>query len=69
VTDLLPRSDGILSTEFLDPRDDWPAEARALAEELRRRYEADDPLPDAAGGWIARFKSANTRRTYARNFR
>jgi site-specific recombinase XerD len=69
MTDLLLRSADQLATDRLDPRADWPAEARALAAELRERYGPEDPLPDAAGGWIARQRSANTRKTYARNFR
>jgi site-specific recombinase XerD len=52
-----------------DPRREWPAEAKALFLYLVERYGQQDPLPDAAGGWIARFDSPNTRRTYARGFR
>lgn len=70
MTELALRTAGPVAPAVpLDPRDDWPTEARALADELRERYGQGDLLPDAAGGWIARFKSKNTRRTYARNFR
>ncbi|MFI2202646.1 tyrosine-type recombinase/integrase [Streptomyces sp. NPDC020192] len=58
-----------VSTARHDPRDDWPAEARELRDELADTYGADDPLPDLAGAWIARQRSANTRRAYARRFR
>lgn len=60
---------GALSTARHDPRDDWPAEARALREELADTYGPDDALPDVAGAWIARQRSANTRKAYARRFR
>lgn len=63
------RADGAVSTARHDPRDDWPDEARALRDELADHYGADDPLPDLAGAWIARQRSANTRRAYARRFR
>lgn len=62
-------SAGELATVRHDPRDDWPEEARALRDDLAEIYGADDPLPSLAGGWIARQKSANTRRVYARRFR
>jgi site-specific recombinase XerD len=52
-----------------DPRREWPAEAKALFVYLVEHYGEHDPLPDAAGGWIARFSSKNTYRTYARGFR
>ncbi|MEV7602947.1 tyrosine-type recombinase/integrase [Kitasatospora sp. NPDC089797] len=52
-----------------DPRDDWPAEARRLREDLAALWGEDDALPDLAGAWIAHHRSANTRRTYARHFR
>ncbi|MFI0964658.1 tyrosine-type recombinase/integrase [Streptomyces sp. NPDC021080] len=58
-----------LSTAFRDPRDDWPEEARALRAELADHYGDDDPLPDVAGAWVARQRSANTRRVYARRLR
>lgn len=60
---------GELATVRHDPRDDWPGEARSLRDELAEIYGTDDPLPSLAGGWIARQKSANTRRVYARRFR
>ncbi|MET8704285.1 tyrosine-type recombinase/integrase, partial [Kitasatospora sp. NPDC004723] len=53
----------------LDPRDDWPEEARLLREDLEAEWGEDDPLPDLAGAWIAHYRSPNTRRTYARHFR
>ncbi len=53
----------------LDPRDDWPPEARALRDHLVAEWGEDDPLPDVAGGWIAHYGSPNTRRTYARHFK
>jgi len=52
-----------------DPRDDWPDEALALRDELTAIYGADDSLPDLAGAWIARQRSANTRKVYGRRFR
>src|SRR5215469_3516886 len=52
-----------------DPRDDWPGEARDLRDELAGIYGTGDPLPDLAGAWIARQRSANTRKAYARRFR
>ncbi|MFE7357061.1 tyrosine-type recombinase/integrase [Streptomyces sp. NPDC057543] len=58
-----------LMTEVVDPRDDWPVEARTLRLELLELYGEHDGLPDVAGGWIARWPSVNTRRTYARSFR
>lgn len=53
----------------LDPRGDWPEEARLLREDLAAEWGEDDPLPDLAGAWIAHYHSPNTRRTYARHFR
>jgi hypothetical protein len=49
-------------SEPRDPREDWPAEARRLREDLAAVYGAGDPLPDAAGGWLGRFSSAHTRK-------
>ncbi|MFJ4623062.1 tyrosine-type recombinase/integrase [Streptomyces sp. NPDC088812] len=58
-----------LSTARHDPRDDWPEEARALRTELLDHYGDGDPLPDLAGAWVARQRSANTRKAYGRKFR
>jgi integrase/recombinase XerD len=58
-----------LSMARHDPRDDWPAEARALRDDIAALYGDGDPLPDLAGGWIARQRSSNTRKAYARRFR
>ncbi|MCX4826241.1 tyrosine-type recombinase/integrase [Streptomyces sp. NBC_01142] len=69
MTLLQNRPAGELATVLADPRDDWPLEARALRQELLQFYGEHDALPDVAGGWIARWPSANTRRTYARGFR
>ena len=60
---------GELSTARHDPRSDWPDEARALRDELADVYGDGDPLPDLAGAWVARQRSANTRRAYVRRFR
>lgn len=60
---------GQLSTDRHDPREDWPAEARQLRDDLAELYGDGDPLPDVAGAWIARQRSANTRKAYARRFR
>lgn len=64
-----PRPAAEVSTARHDPRDDWPAEARALRDELADVYGDTDPLPDLAGAWIARQRSANTRKAYAHRFR
>lgn len=69
MTALVPRPSAELSTDRHDPRDDWPVEARALRDDMAAIYGTGDPLPDIAGGWIARHKSPNTRRAYARRFR
>lgn len=69
MTALVPRPSAELTTDRHDPRDDWPDEARALADHLTGIYGARDPLPTIAGGWIARQKSRHTRRAYARAFR
>lgn len=69
MTALVPRPSAELSTDRHDPRDDWPAEARALADHLTTIYGDRDPLPTVAGGWVARQKSRHTRRAYARAFR
>lgn len=58
-----------LSTARHDPRDDWPPEARHLRDDLVDVYGTGDPLPDLAGGWVARQRSAASRRAYARRFR
>jgi site-specific recombinase XerD len=60
---------GQLATATHDPTDDWPEEAIALARELADLYPAGDPLPGLAGAWTARQKTANTRRSYVRQFR
>ncbi|MET8803602.1 tyrosine-type recombinase/integrase [Streptomyces sp. NPDC004546] len=66
----VPRSAaGAVSTARHDPRDDWPAEARAFRDELAEVYGVGDPLPDLAGAWVARQRSANTRKAYVRRFR
>lgn len=67
MTTVVPRRSAELSTDRHDPRDDWPAEARALADRLRDIYGDGDPLPTVAGAWCARGKSRHTRRAYARN--
>ncbi|GAA1108094.1 hypothetical protein GCM10009663_57420 [Kitasatospora arboriphila] len=36
---------------------------RLLREELAAEWDAGDPLPDLASGWIAHYRSANTRKT------
>lgn len=69
VTALVPRPSAELSTDRHDPRDDWPDEARALADHLTAIYGDRDPLPIIAGGWIARQKSRHTRRAYVRTFK
>ncbi|NUR01396.1 MAG: tyrosine-type recombinase/integrase [Streptomyces sp.] len=58
-----------LATTVHRPTDDWPEEALGLAEDLAAHYPAGDPFPTVAGAWIARQKTRNTRRTYARQFR
>lgn len=60
---------GALAIGLHDPRTDWPDEARALRDHLADIYGATDPLPDTAGGWVARQRSANTRKAYSRRFR
>ena len=65
-----PRTAGTdVSTARHDPRDDWPDEARAFRDELAALYDDGDPLPDLAGAWIARQRSAHTRKAYVRRFR
>jgi site-specific recombinase XerD len=66
---LVPRPSAELSTDRHDPRDDWPDEARQLADHLTAIYGDRDPLPTIAGGWIARQKSRHTRRAYVRTFK
>ncbi|MFK0222251.1 tyrosine-type recombinase/integrase [Streptomyces vinaceus] len=65
--ELVPRQSSEVSTARHDPRDDWPDEARRLRDQLADLYGDQDPLPNAAGAWCARQKSAHTRRAYARN--
>jgi integrase/recombinase XerD len=69
MTALVPRQSAELSTDRHDPRDDWPHEARTLANHLTAIYGERDPLPTIAGGWIARQKSRHTRRAYVRTFK
>lgn len=69
MTALIPRPSAELSTDRHDPRDDWPDEARQLADHLTAIYGDRDPLPTVAGGWIARQKSRHTRRAYVRTFK
>jgi site-specific recombinase XerD len=69
VTTLVPRPTGQLAKATRSPVDDWPIEARQLADELAALYPAGDPLPAIAGAWIARQKRANTRSTYARQYK
>lgn len=69
MTAVVPRPSAELSTDRRDPRDDWPDEARALADHLTAIYGERDPLPTITGGWIARQKSRHTRRAYVRTFR
>ncbi|ARX81495.1 hypothetical protein SMD44_00893 [Streptomyces alboflavus] len=69
MTALVPRPSAELSTDRHDPRDDWPDEARTLANHLTAIYGDQDPLPTIAGGWIARQKSRHTRRAYVRTFK
>ncbi|MFI8499478.1 tyrosine-type recombinase/integrase [Streptomyces sp. NPDC085524] len=64
---LVPRQSSEVSTHRHDPRDDWPAEARALRDHLAALY--DEPLPTVAGAWLARQKSRHTRLAYSRNFK
>lgn len=69
MTNLVPRPSAELSTDRHDPRNDWPKVARALADDLAEIYGEGDPLPTAAGAWIARQDSEHTMRAYARAFR
>ncbi|MFD0509326.1 hypothetical protein ACFQ0G_53460 [Streptomyces chiangmaiensis] len=60
---------GARLTEFRhNPREQWPPQARKLYDALAARYGEDDPLCTVAAGWIARQRSDNTRKTYARGF-
>lgn len=68
MSDLVRRPSAEISRDRHDPRDDWPEEARRLRADLVDLFGADDPLPDTAGAWIARQRSAHTRRAYARGF-
>lgn len=69
MTSVVPRQAAEVSTDRHDPRDDWPDEARNLADHLTAIYGNHDPLPTIAGGWIARQKSRHTRRAYTRTFK
>ncbi|MEU4584459.1 tyrosine-type recombinase/integrase [Kitasatospora aureofaciens] len=70
MTELGLRTAGVLAPAVpFDPRDDWPIEARQLCADLAAEWGGGGPLPDLAGGWIAHYRSPNTRRTYARHFR
>ncbi|MDX3343737.1 tyrosine-type recombinase/integrase [Streptomyces sp. ME02-6979.5a] len=69
MTTLVPRPSGQLAKATRSPVDDWPAEARQLADELAALYPDGDPLPAVAGAWIARQKRANTRQSYARQYK
>ena len=69
MTALVPRPAADVSTESRDPRDEWPPHAKKLYEDLTAIYGKDDVLPTLAGGWIARQRSENTQRSYARGFR
>ncbi|MGK4586015.1 tyrosine-type recombinase/integrase [Kitasatospora sp. HPMI-4] len=69
-TDLvIPAAGAVAPATPLDPRDDWPEEARRLREDLAAEWGEDDLLPDLAGAWVAHYRSSNTRKTYARHFR
>lgn len=69
-SEIVPRPHGgQITTAVRSPVDDWPPEARQLADELAALYPAGDPLPAIAGAWIARQKRTNTRRAYARQYR
>jgi site-specific recombinase XerD len=70
VSDLgVPAAAAVAVQRSTDPRDDWPAEAQRLREDLAAVYGVGDALVDVASGWVARWPSANTRRAYARGFR
>ncbi|MEU1518305.1 tyrosine-type recombinase/integrase [Streptomyces sp. NPDC005811] len=69
MTELRIRQSVDLAAVHHDPRDDWPDEARGLRDELADVYGDGDPLPDLAGAWVARQRSANTRKVYVRRFR
>ncbi|MFG3180070.1 tyrosine-type recombinase/integrase [[Kitasatospora] papulosa] len=69
MTNLVPRPTGHLAKATRSPVDDWPDEARQLADELAALYPAGDPLPAIAGAWIARQKRTNTRQSYARQYK
>ncbi|MER6367227.1 tyrosine-type recombinase/integrase [Streptomyces mirabilis] len=60
---------GQLAATANDPTADWPEEAIAFARELAGHYPDGDRFPGVAGAWIARQKTANTRRGYVRQFR
>jgi site-specific recombinase XerD len=65
----LRQTAGQLDTATHDPTADWPEEAIAFARELAAHYPDGDRFPGVAGAWIARQKTANTRRGYVRQFR
>lgn len=67
--DLAHSQRGTLATLRRDPRDQWPPHARELFEDLAALYGEHDPLPTLAAGWIARQRSDNTMKSYARSFR
>lgn len=46
----VPRQAAELSTDRHDPRDDWPKEARALADHLAGIYGDHYSIPITAGG-------------------
>jgi integrase len=58
-----------VSTLHRDPRDLWPEYARRLYDHLIGLYGDDDVLPTLAAAWIARQRSVNTQKSYARGFR
>jgi hypothetical protein len=70
VTELVPAPRlGQLAARARSAADDWPPEALDFATELAEHYPAGDPYPGIVGAWIARQKTANTRRTYVRQYR
>lgn len=68
MTELVPRRSAEASTARHDPRDDWPPEAHLLRAALTELFGDGDALPELAGGWLARHRSVNTRKAYARCF-
>ncbi|WP_323376774.1 tyrosine-type recombinase/integrase [Streptomyces smaragdinus] len=57
-----------LALPSADPRQHWPLHARRLYDKLIAIYGEGDALPTVAASWIARQRSANTQKTYARGF-